>query len=346
LSASGSRLKGVDLERISRQEIEQVFEQVVWDPYEELLKRQGREQQEKAPAQTKELLESARPVDAELPLIAVAHSYEQITAAASALKKQGAELGEQIIAQVDEVVVRKQPGSKREKIVHYNGVIKASDRSYYCSSPTSAELIYQMGSILAQLEVHTSSKRLLVLSDCASWINNWVSGIGINDKEAIMCWHHLRDRCRELIGEAFTNKPDRDEVRKVVLKYLWRGQTDKALSYLKKLIEDVEDGCSKLGVKSVREIERIKDYLIKRQAYIVDYQTRVKNREWIASTQVEKFNDFSVSMRCKKENGMRWSSSGVGAIAAIEAARRNGELEEWRENGKLPSWEEHINKAA
>ena len=359
-------LNGADLEHMTCEEVEQLFYQVEWDPYEEyeeyeeMVKTKRREQQsnrridQRNLKNCKELLEPAKPEVAELPMPIITPnsqlettptsdnpSVEQSqtsTATASAPLSRLAEIAEQVIAQVDEVVVRKQPGSKRDKIVHYNGVIKTSQRSYYCSGITSAQLIYQMGSILAQLEMHKNNKRLLVLSDCASWINNWVNGIGIKDKEAVMCWHHLRDRCRGLIGEAFTNKTDRDEVRKVILKYLWRGRTDEALSYLRKLIEDVEDGCSKLGVKSVREIETVRDYMIKRRAYIVDYQRRVKNREWIASTQVEKFNDFSVAIRCKKENGMRWSSAGVEAIAALEVARRNGELESWRESGKFPSW--------
>jgi hypothetical protein len=42
----------------------------------------------------------------------------------------------------------------------------------------------------------------------------------------------------------------------------------------------------------------------------------------------------------------KWSSAGVSAIAALEVARRNGELEAWRESGKLPSWEEVIKRAA
>ena len=62
-----------------------------------------------------------------------------------------------------------------------------------------------------------------------------------------------------------------------------------------------------------------------------------KNKEWIASTQIEKFNDFAISVRCKG-NGQRWTSKGVSAIAAIETARRNGELVEWQAREELPSY--------
>ncbi len=51
---------------------------------------------------------------------------------------------------------------------------------------------------------------------------------------------------------------------------------------------------------------------------------------------VEKFNDWEVSDRCKHQ-GISWSSQGVEALAALEAARENGELDAWRRSGVLPA---------
>jgi len=50
---------------------------------------------------------------------------------------------------------------------------------------------------------------------------------------------------------------------------------------------------------------------------------------------VEKFNDWAVSGRCK-HRGMSWSPQGVLALAVLEAARRNGELDRWRHDRELP----------
>ena len=47
------------------------------------------------------------------------------------------------------------------------------------------------------------------------------------------------------------------------------------------------------------------------------------------------YNDWAVSARCK-HRGMSWSPQGVLALAALEAARRNGELDRWRQDGELP----------
>ena len=58
----------------------------------------------------------------------------------------------------------------------------------------------------------------------------------------------------------------------------------------------------------------------------------------IASNRVEKFNDWSVSARCKHQ-GMEWTQAGVLALAMLEATRRNGELPAWRAKHSLPAWD-------
>jgi hypothetical protein len=59
------------------------------------------------------------------------------------------------------------------------------------------------------------------------------------------------------------------------------------------------------------------------------------------------YNDWAVSGRCKHQ-GMSWSSEGVLALAALEAAAENGELDAWRRDGVLPERKlsEPVRKAA
>ena len=368
----------------SEADAERVFDQVMWDPYQELVKHQAHQAEPAPQPQLHQAQEQAeapelepepagkpaenncaavseqgrvRDLEREREQISIEQVAEREPIAASideasidkaradacggvcagAVGAKDVAAAVPIIAQLDEVVARKQPGDKRARVVHYNGSVKSGDHTYYCSGSTSTQLVYQVGAVLAQLGLHQGAPRLLVLSDCADWITNWANGIGIVEKEHRFCWWHLRHRCRELVGEGFTNKEDRDAVRKVLLQYLWRGQADKALTYVKQLIADYEDGISKLGVKGIKELEALKNYLIKRQPYIPDYQARRKNKESIASTQIEKFNDWSISTRCKGE-GRRWSHAGVAAIAALETARRNGELAAWQQRRELPAW--------
>jgi hypothetical protein len=87
--------------------------------------------------------------------------------------------------------------------------------------------------------------------------------------------------------------------------------------------------------------------LEQRRASIPDSQQRQRAGLWIASTRVEKFHDGAVAERCKHQ-GMSWSPRGVLALAALEVARRDGELDRWRQDRELSERElpEPMQKAA
>jgi hypothetical protein len=107
---------------------------------------------------------------------------------------------------------------------------------------------------------------------------------------------------------------------------LWKGEVEAAIGLLRGALE---------WVRNPTSVEDLIGYLEKRRAYIPNYKQRQRAGLWIASTRVEKSNDWAVSARCK-HRGMSWSSQGVLALATLEAARRNGELEEWRLVRALP----------
>jgi hypothetical protein len=121
-------------------------------------------------------------------------------------------------------------------------------------------------------------------------------------------------------------KDRRREFEKELLGQLWRGEVEAAIDLLRGAVE---------WVRNPTAAEELIGYLEKRRAYIPDYEQRQRAGLWIASTRVEKYNDWAVSGRCK-HRGMSWSPSGVLALAALEAARRNGELDEWRRVRELP----------
>jgi hypothetical protein len=110
-------------------------------------------------------------------------------------------------------------------------------------------------------------------------------------------------------------KDRRRALEKELLGQLWEGKVDAGVELLKGALEWVRDPAA---------VEELIGYLEKRRAYIPDYQQRQHAGFWIASTRVEKFNDWAVSGRCKHQ-GMSWSPRGVLALAVLEAARRNGE---------------------
>ena len=153
----------------------------------------------------------------------------------------------------------------------------------------------------------------------------------------ILCWWHLRKRCYEQMSSAGGPKDLRRTFEKELLGQLWEGKVNAAIELLKGALE---------WVRNPAAVEELIAYLEKRRAYIPNYQQRQRAGLWIASTRVEKYNDWAVSARCKHQ-GMSWSPQGVLALAALEAAQRNGELDAWRRDRALPErLPEPVRKAA
>jgi hypothetical protein len=231
-----------------------------------------------------------------------------------------------VIVEPDEVKTKAQPSTGRKEVWTYTAVVLVSGLQYAFAEATAEGLWVQVGALLLELGVLSGERRLLVLGDGAAWIRNWFEGLGIAPKAMILCWWHLRKRCYESMSTAGGPKDRRSAFEKELLGLLWEGQVDAAVELLRGALE---------WVRAPKGVEELIGYLEKRRAYIPDYQERQREGLWIASTRVEKFNDWAVSERCK-HRGMSWSPEGVLALAALEAARRNGELDRWRRDRELP----------
>jgi hypothetical protein len=81
-------------------------------------------------------------------------------------------------------------------------------------------------------------------------------------------------------------------VREGIAGALWEGKVDAAIELLKGALE---------WVRNPAAVNELIGYLEKRREYIPDYQERRRTGLWIASTRVEKFNDWAVSGRCKHQ---------------------------------------------
>ena len=199
---------------------------------------------------------------------------------------------------------------------------------YAWADATAAGLWLQVGALLLELGVLNGERQLLVLGDGASWIRTWFEGLGVSLKTMIVCWWHLRKRCYEQLSAAGGPKDRRRGLEKELLGQLWEGKVDAAVALLRGALE---------WVRNPAAVEELIGYLEKRRGSIPDYQQRQRAGLWIASTRVEKFNDWAISERCK-HRGMSWSPQGVLALAALEAARCNGELDHWRQDRELPEF--------
>jgi hypothetical protein len=234
-----------------------------------------------------------------------------------------------LIVEPDEVKTKAQAATGRKEVWTFTAVVLAAGWQYALADATAEGLWLQVAALLLELGVLAQARRLLVLGDGAAWIRAWFEGLDIPLAAMLVCWWHLRKRCYEQLSSAGGPKERRRALEKELLGRLWEGKVGAAIELLKGALEWVRDPVA---------VEELIGYLERRRAYIPDYRQRQRAGLWIASTRVEKLNDWAVSGRCK-HRGMSWSPRGVLALAALEAARRNGELDAWRQDRELPECE-------
>jgi hypothetical protein len=233
-----------------------------------------------------------------------------------------------VLVELDEVKVHAQAHTARKPVLALTAVVMITGRCWHLAAVTAQELAYQVGALLAVLGVHHGTRRLLVLADGARWIREWFEALGIPGGTMIVCWWHLVKRVQQDLSRACRGREHRRVVESAVLKALWHGRVAEALDVLRSRSGEMKNG---------EALAELIGYLEARRPYLVDYEARQRAGLWIASNRVEKFNDWSVSARCKHQ-GMEWTEAGVVSLAVLEAARRNGELPTWRTKHSLPAW--------
>jgi hypothetical protein len=233
-----------------------------------------------------------------------------------------------VVVELDEVKVHAQAHTGRKQLLALTALVMIAGRCWHLAAGTTGELVYQVGALLAVLGVHQGRRRLLVLADGARWIRDWFEALGVDGAAMIVCWWHLVKRVQQDLSRACRGREHRRGIESAVLGALWHGRVDEALDVLRRHAGEM---------KNVEALEDLIGYLEARRAYLPDYAARQRAGLGIASNRVEKFNDWSISARCK-HRGMEWTEAGVVSLAVLEAARRNGELPTWRTKHRLPAW--------
>ena len=61
----------------------------------------------------------------------------------------------------------------RKEVWIYTAVVSEGEKNYYFSADNAAELVGQVGGMLAVLSVHKGMRELCLLGDGARWQRNW-----------------------------------------------------------------------------------------------------------------------------------------------------------------------------
>ena len=119
---------------------------------------------------------------------------------------------------------------------------------------------------------------------------------------------------------AIRGKDRRNAILEKVLRYLWAGNVVGASEYLSSL--DSAD------IKNRKWLNDLLGYFEKKGDAITCYALRAKLGLRNSSNPVEKANDLIVAGR-QKHNGMAWSPSGSGALAALQMIYLNHQSDLW-----------------
>ncbi len=232
------------------------------------------------------------------------------------------------MVQADEVKVKAQPGRGVKALLVFTAVVLSAAGTRHFSAASTTDLWRQVSAYLVLLQVPQGGLRLLVLADGARWIREWFARVKLRGAAMMLCWYHLLKRCEQLLSLSCRGREHREQVLAAIAGHLWEGRVDQAVNVL---------AARRGEMKNSKACDDLMAYLRDRKPYLPNYKARRDAGLWIASTRVEKLNDWAVSERCKGR-GMAWTVEGVNALAALEMARRNNELEHWRNAAALPPW--------
>jgi hypothetical protein len=211
--------------------------------------------------------------------------------------------------QMDEVKTKSQEKDKKWNLT-YTATIETADKEcYYLAGKSVEQLSMVLMAYLMMLGY--LDKSLEVVSDGATWISDWVSSVTQVPVVQILCWFHLQKRIYEGLSAVGWAKEQRELLEREILGLLWKGKTAQVVWILWGLR-------SKSRVP--KRIDELMGYLLRKRRLIVDYEARRGERQWLASTRVEGWNDTAVADRCK-HRGASWTASGVLAVALYQSQK-------------------------
>lgn len=148
---------------------------------------------------------------------------------------------------------------------------------------------------------------IVSISDGARCIKNQNKAIFGEQVVHILDWYHIQSKVTQLMSQIAVNKASKEEYIKLIINYLWYGNTIAAVLVLKFML-----------FKNQAKRDELVGYLEKNADHIIDYERRKAAGKIIGSGRTEKQNDCIVSKR-QKRKGMSWSPTGSKNLAILTA---------------------------
>lgn len=223
---------------------------------------------------------------------------------------------------------RAQGSERKHKFLHNTIVHIQYDGKSYCLAAPSMDNAFKILFAFLLSNKLMENTRLVFISDGAHEIKDYVRKyFWFRKYSFFLDWFHLGKKCEQYLSMAIKGGKDKkQEIRNKITSILWAGNVNGARKYLEEIDERY--------VKSKDQLDKWIGYLDRKSEDIPCYALRSMVGVRNSSNPVEKANDIVVAQR-QKHNGMSWSKDGSSALAAITAARHNGNLDQWLDSGIL-----------
>ena len=140
----------------------------------------------------------------------------------------------------------------------------------------------------------------------------------------ILDWFHIGQKFQHVRG---TVEDEFQDTLERVKWTLWHGQSDEALTKLKRLMSAITDA------KKRSKLESLYDYLDRNQAYLVNYEEREQANQTYTSQVAESHIESIINARHKKSGKMQWTREGAHNVLQIRGLIASNE---WGDSWQSP----------
>lgn len=235
---------------------------------------------------------------------------------------------EVVLVSVDDVMVKHQKDERRIEFVKEkknvaNTVIhiQADGKVYIITAVGIRKAFLILVAFLLENGL-LENRQLVFLSDGAKEIKDYAEKFfSWRPYILILDWFHLAKRIKEYCSMCVKlPKEKKGQKVKTILNYLWVGDVDGAITFIK--------GLPRSMIKNQDILNDMCAYLERKKENICCHAIRRAFHLKLSSNAAEKSNDLVVADR-QKHNGMSWSNNGSGALAILSASYRNNILRLW-----------------